>query len=164
MKKSTFLTILLALSSGLMMFSNSKAEELTPEEKAKYMEVNRAVRKASPDFDVQKKAIVAAYREAVLKIDSTLADIVDLKMDTLTPEQQTKLSKARKDAEKADPTLKERANANSSAFKAAIVKADPTMEPLLAKMARKPGNSAASPTPAPATPTPSAAPAASSGN
>jgi hypothetical protein len=162
MKKSTFLAILLALSSGLIMFSDSKAEELSPEEKAKFIEANKAVRKANPDFDVQKKAIIAAYREAVLKIDSTLADIVDLKRDALTPDQQTKLAKARKDAEKADPTLKERSKANTDAVNAAILKADPTMEPILSKMVRKPGTPASAP--APASPAASAAPSSATGN
>jgi hypothetical protein len=159
MKKNAFLTILMALSMGSLMLNESKAEQLTAEEMAKYKEVSKAVRKANPDLDAQKKALDAAYRDAILKIDSTLADVVTLKSSEQTPEQQAKLKQAKKDAEKADPTLKERTKANAAVLEAAMAKADPSIEPILAKKSGTAVSKPAVSAPAAATPAASAAPA-----
>jgi hypothetical protein len=113
MKNNAIRTFLITLSLGCLVFSESKAEQLNPEEMAKFTLVNRAVRKENPQFDVARKAFADAYREAVLRIDPSLSNIVDLKKEDLTPEQKASLGKARKEAEKADPTLLERARANT---------------------------------------------------
>ena len=178
MKKSTFLTILLAISLCFITLSNSRAEQLSSEELNKYIEVRRKVLKENPEFDVQKKAISTAILEAVLKIDPSLTAVIGdgkngelppwmtnagspfRKAEDKTPEQKAILLRyyrACREVAKTDPSFQERTEANVSAIKAAMIKADPTIEPIIAKLARTPSAPAA--TPAAFAPTP--APAAS---
>lgn len=119
-----------------------KVEDLPPDEKVKYKDLNKYVRKLNPALQKEKDEVQAAYREAMLRLDPTVQDFIDLKKDERTDEQNYKYDKAKHLAEANDPTLKERNKANKAAIEEAMLKTDPEIEPILNKL-RKPAGGAA---------------------
>lgn len=126
-------------------------EALTPEERKQFMEARQKA-EAAPEVAETKtkamearKAVMEAMKAAMVKADPSLAPIVE-KMHAaggpkeLTPEERQKLQAARKSA-MADPDVQKAMaeaqpleKAHRDALHAAMLKADPTIGPILEKV------------------------------
>ena len=103
-----------------------------------------AAYKADPTLKQMGIDYKTAYRDAMIKIDPTLTEILDkvmpvsgpaaMKTTELSADDQTKYKSAYKAAEAADPSLKQKSKAAKQAIYDGAIKADPSVKPIVDKI------------------------------
>ena len=139
-KSSALLLFLLAVS---VQAQAVKESDLPANEKAQLTAARNAAYKADPSLKQLGLEARTAYRDAMIKIDSSVAPILDkvmpvsgpaMKSSELPAEDQAKYKAAQKAADAADPSLKQKSKAAKQAIYDGAVKADPSVKPIVDKV------------------------------
>lgn len=144
LKTKKSFTLLLFLLATSLQAQAVKESDLPANEKAQLTAAKNAAYKADPTLKQMGVDYKTAYRDAIIKIDATLTEILDkvmpasgpaaMKTSELSAEDQTKYKTAYKAAEAADPSLKQKSKAAKQAIYDGAVKADPSVKPIVDKV------------------------------
>lgn len=140
----TLFSLLLALCP-LAQAQAVKESDLPAAEKAKFTAAKNAAYKAG-DAELKQKNLdyKQAFREEMVKVDAAVFPLLDkvfplsgkaaMKVDELPPEDAARYKAAQKAARKANPAIKEKQQAAQQALRAAMLKIDPSIGPIVDKV------------------------------
>ena len=130
---------------GSVLAQAIKDSDLPEAERAKFTAAKDAAYKAG-DADLKQKNLdyKQAFREEMVKADPSIFPLLDkvfplsgkaqMKVDELSPEDAARYKAAQKAARKANPAIKEKQQAAQQALRAAMLKIDPTIGPIVDKV------------------------------
>jgi hypothetical protein len=136
-------TLLLFLLAASVQAQAVKEADLPANEKAQLTAARAGAYKADPMLKQLNIDSRIAYRDAMIKVDSSVAPILDkvmpvsgpaMKSSELPAEDQAKYKAAYKAADAADPSLKQKSKAAKQAVFEAAIKADPSVKPIVDKV------------------------------
>jgi len=149
MKKRSLLPVLIALCAIPLHAQAIKPSDLPPADQEKYKAAQKAARAADPTIKQKSDDAKAAARAGMLKADPSIAPILDkvmpvsgtaAKLSELPQADQEKYKAAQKAARAADPTIKQKSDDAKAAARAGMLKADPSIAPILDKVMPVSGN------------------------
>jgi hypothetical protein len=145
MKKSALALITTGLMALSLHAQAVKESELPQAEQDHLKAARNAAYKADPSVKQMGVDARKARRDAMIKADPSVAPILDqcmplsgsasIKSADLPPADKAKYDAAKKASDKANPALKAQEAAAKKAVYAAAVKADPTVAPIVNKIA-----------------------------
>ncbi len=159
MKTLPFCLLSLALMCCSLFAQGMKESDLPADELAKFKTVQAAVYKsdrADLNADLKAKNLVykQAFREAMVQADPSVFPLLDkviplsgkapMKSSELPADDAAKYKAARKAALAADPTINEKKAAVDQALREAMIKMDPSIQPIVDKVYPPGGGSAGS--------------------
>lgn len=122
-----------------------KEADLPPAEKTKFVAAKEAAYK-SGDADLKERSLdyKRTFREEMVKADPSIFPLLDkvfplsgkapIKIKDLSAEDAARYKAAQKAAKKANPSIKEKQQAAEQALRAAMLKADPSIAPIVDKV------------------------------
>jgi hypothetical protein len=122
-----------------------KETDLPAAEQAHFKSAKDAANKAA-DPDVKQKSLdyKQTFREEMMKVDPSVFPLLDkviplsgkaqMKVDDLAPADAERYKAAQKAARKANPAIKEKQQAAQQALRAAMLKVDPSIGPIVDKV------------------------------
>lgn len=141
----TLVSVIAATCCAAVQAQALKETDLPAAERAKFTAAKDAAYKAG-DADLKAKNLdyKRTFREEMVKIDPSVFPLLDkvfpvsgkaqMKVDELSPEDAARYKAAQKAARKANPAIKEKQQAAQQALRAAMLKIDPTIGPIVDKV------------------------------
>lgn len=145
MKIITLILLTLAAAGTAVQAQAVKDTDLPEAERAKFTAVKDAAYK-SGDAELKAKSLdyKQTFREEMVKIDASVFPLLDkvfplsgkaqMKVDELAPADAERYKAAQKAARKANPAIKEKQQAAQQALRAAMLKIDPSIAPIVDKV------------------------------
>ena len=139
------LVSLVAATCSAVQAQAIKEADLPADEQAKFKAAKDAANKAG-DADLKQKNLdyKQTFREEMVKIDPSIFPLLDkvfplsgkaqMKVDELPAADADRYKAAQKAARKANPAIKQKQQAAQQALRAAMLKVDPTIGPIVDKV------------------------------
>lgn len=144
MNKSGLLPLIALLLSLPLHAETIKESDLPADEAQKFKAARSAAYKAEPSVRQLSADYKQYFRDAMIKADASVAPILDkvfpvsgpapMKTNELPPGEAEKYKAAMKAAKAADPTIARKDAAAKQALRSAMIKADPSVQPIVDKV------------------------------